>query len=514
MAHAGEVRLDFVEPENSRKHEANKKADCLIRLEEELKIIGDLLEERRRICSEARQEIRREIVEKPQEKVDFEWIAKKLHEFNELLEIEDYIDYAIFITDFDRLKAFTTQPKAQQTSKGYFVDSTDFDFDERLAYVAESLKYLSELKLVDRDGWLSLKANIKNLNSIQNTYRYLFKIAEIFLEIVRDVFEDMNPAILELQSSESGINKNWQLSPDTGWYSYLFATCINQVGLAKDVVLQHRASFNRIDNHPDTIGFRIEQREARASFDDWRFMNTKGVEGEENLAHIRSHDSDAFFGSEYQSFLYFPSDPQFLMDQYEETVRLMMRLSVMLKGYNSLAYDMIRKVRNYLSMVNHKKGRVSPDTSRLGTFLQEIGDLRLGASETISLTANAGISRYKDHGILMTKITEKMKLNSVIKSINDQLDSLDFITRNILASLEAKRERTLTRTGLLLTLLFTAITVDTLVKALFSFRIDFISFRVNAVLELLQRITEGAWTILLWSFVSVAIVIWYRLKNK
>src|SRR5262249_26321412 len=101
--------------------------------------------------------------------------------------------------------------------------------------------------------------------------------------------------------------------------------------------------------HPDAPGFVIDQREARASFDDWRFMKYD-LTRKLNLASIRSHDADAFFFSPFQAFLYFPDDPQFLTSQYEATVEAMVRMKCSLDYYNTISEEESLKIRENIEM--------------------------------------------------------------------------------------------------------------------------------------------------------------------
>lgn len=458
--------------------------------------------------------------------------------------------------------------RGNRSESTVFADRLDYVVVEKLGYIINGLELLSKL---NKKGTADLTRFIQKLNSIFNTNPYLSKIAEIYLELINEVFSEIAQDAKGAKEKRSDIKIRWMLSKDTSWYSYLFATSIDKISSNPQVLPASGVGFDTIKRHPDSLGFIIEQREARASFDDWRFMNPRTIRKEENLAHIRSHDSDAFFGSEYQSFLYFPADPMFLMNQYEETVCLMMRLNLVLKHYNTLIYDLTREVRDRLS------GNVKADetgeerVSSLRGYLQKITNLRLGAGKMISLTANAGISRYKDHGDLMEKIVDKMELDLVVESLDRHLGNLDVLTRNIVETLEAEREKrferqeaerkereaklekTLARQeelrreeeskrekedtrkeaerkereekqarkfeqlALVLGLCFAAVAVDVLVKSISNFICMFLEIpsgeEARQAFDVGKAFIEAIFTIVLWALTGLVIFRWYKRRT-
>jgi hypothetical protein len=264
-------------------------------------------------------------------------------------------------------------------------------------------------------------------------------------------------------SKFSPARRTWILAPDTGWSSYIHVRRIDEVEWSGRVV-REAVGFEEISGHPDTVGFVIEQREARASFDDWRFMSPRAAE-QENLALIRSHTTDAFFGSEYQAFLYFPDDPQFLTDQYEATVRLMLTLATVLRYWTALTANLSKRSRRALRRLRESSGRrrepgsngrgergsprardsqplsLKEKIARLQVILKQLRELRASAGEMKSLIARAGMSRYKDHGDLMRKILSRMKADSAVDLLEDRLSMLEDVHKDVLAEIADIRAR-------------------------------------------------------------------------
>jgi hypothetical protein len=166
-----------------------------------------------------------------------------------------------------------------------------------------------------------------------------------------------------------------------------------------------------------------------------------------NLAFIRSHEGDAFFGSEYRALLYFPDDPKFLTDQYEVTVELMMWLGTALKFNERLSQMLSRELSD--RMREDLETMVHPPASDLDEEhvkahrrdLDRIGRLRGQAGDVQTLVSKAGVSRYKDHGDLMIRLVEGMKFDRLVELLDRRLAQLDGLYRQIVDRIEREAER-------------------------------------------------------------------------
>jgi hypothetical protein len=251
-----------------------------------------------------------------------------------------------------------------------------------------------------------------------NQLAYVTDFADWILDNVERAFRQ---CITEVKSKEDyEHDRRWLVSRDTGWYGYVYARSL-QFADSKGRILGTVDSFEAeaVKEHSDVHGFLIEPREARASFDDWRFMTFRW-KNYPNLASIRSHPCDAFFASENRAFLYFPDDPKFLSDQYEVTVELMMWLGTALKFCERLSQRLVQDVSICLntesSLLNDKNVK---------QHLDWISRLRVQAGAVQALVSKAGISRYADHGELMTQMVENMKFLRIVELLDRRLAQFD-----------------------------------------------------------------------------------------
>ena len=215
-------------------------------------------------------------------------------------------------------------------------------------------------------------------------------------------------------------DRRWLVSRDTGWYGYVYARSLHlKDSQGKPDVTVDSFETQTVKEHPDIRGFLIEPREARASFDDWRFMPFRW-KNYPNLALIRSHPCDAFFASENRAFLYFPDDPKFLADQYEVTVELMIWLGTALKFCERLSQRLVQDVSNCLNADGS-----GLDEGNVTKHLDWISRLRVQAGAVQALVSQTGISRYADHGELMTRMVENMKFLRIVELLDRRLSQFD-----------------------------------------------------------------------------------------
>ena len=316
-----------------------------------------------------------------------------------------------------------------------------------------------------------LESIFSNLLEHCRSFTYLSDLAQSYLKRVKEV-------LFPVVGQDSVPAELWFSKPDTGWYCYLFATSIEELSSQRGVI-RAQIPFDEIENHPDIFGLAIEQREARASFDDWRNMKIDLLP-KQNLALIRSHRTDAFFCSEYQAFLYFPDDPKFLTDQYEATVELMIRMATVLKAYSFRAEESSRDARKKLEAAANAKEKIKVadkaaadkiQPEDLSSKLTAMRVLRSKATEMKNLLMKTAISRYKDHGDLMLAVMRNMKLDQLAQLLDDQLKFLTDLDAQILEKLEKNeaeqrdsQQRRLSNVIALLTLLISG---NSAVNALF-----------------------------------------------
>ena len=129
-----------------------------------------------------------------------------------------------------------------------------------------------------------------------------------------------------------------------------------------------------------------------------------------------------------------------------------------------------------------KESGYDEDINACKEHLTQIRLLQFEANERLGLVTNASISRYKDHGDLMKAIVLKMKLNLVMELINSNLKNLNLLTENIVHNLEEfnnelqnvyekqeiEREKKLSFSHSLISLLISVTAVSTIVNTIFN----------------------------------------------
>ncbi len=294
-------------------------------------------------------------------------------------------------------------------------------------------------------GWLDFQCQPHALVYLQGFSAWILdSVGKAFRKCVGNV---------EASEEDYEHDRTWLVLHDVGWYSHVQVRSLSiEDSQGNSDVLTD--SFEKIKEHPDVQGFLIEPREARASFDDWRFMTFRWM-GYQNLALIRSHPCDAFFVSENRAFLYFPDDPKFLADQYEVTVELMIWLGTALKFCEALSQRLVQHVLDGLntdgSDLDHKT---------VARHLDWISRLRVQAGAIQALVSKTGISRYADHGELMTQMVENMMFPRIAKLLDNRLIQFDEYYKKIDETREHDSERRSRLSELLLVLLGTLLAVS------------------------------------------------------
>ncbi len=320
-----------------------------------------------------------------------------------------------------------------------------------------------------------LQMLIDQVTAVCNKLTYVSDVAELYLNVMARGFQSVVRESVDISGcfmstlQGSGFNRDrvWLLRKDTGWFSYIYAIRIDEIARDGSVLREH-VGFDEIAQHPDTSGFIIDQREARASFDDWRFI-AHGSHETENLAFVRSHSTDGFFLSEYQSFMYLPDDPLYLTDQYEATVELAGWIDTVIKYYDALGQCLNASLRTRLAeVILARRTRTRIGAGDLKVDLGAMKALRADAMTLQALISKVGISRYKDHGDLMIRIIENMKLDRAVEVLDVHLGQLQELQAHLVEVLRERKERGYRFGVLVLSSLLGATAVEGLISSLFA----------------------------------------------
>jgi hypothetical protein len=270
-----------------------------------------------------------------------------------------------------------------------------------------------------------------------NKHRYLYDLGHWFLDTMESAFHE---ACDESLSNEFKERERWCISTDTGWHVLLSAYSISEAWRLPDGTFSQKEEtsappIEKLISHPDLMGFIIEQREARSSFDDWRFVK-QNYDDRENLAYFRSHASDAFFGSQYQAFVYLPADPYYIQEQYDFTVMIMMWLNANHHYYSRLADLLGLKIRRHLT-----GNRGDKMTARdVRSMIKVVTRLNTDAHELHNRVNMSENSRYRDHGELMIEVLRRMKLDKKIEALDRRLNNIKDLYDQALLDIRAKRD--------------------------------------------------------------------------
>ncbi len=267
----------------------------------------------------------------------------------------------------------------------------------------------------------------------------------------------------------------WHFSPNTGWHTYLYATSIMEI--KPDNQTSTRVGYNELTGekgltapHRDLKGFIINQREARASLDDWRFVKEPKSN---NLAQIRSHDTDAFYCNEYQAFIYFPDDPQYIVDQYEETVVLTKWIDTKLNYYEYITHTLSKNLQDNILTENQD------DYAEITLLKSEVHEMQ-------SLVKKSGFSKHQDHGELMRRLMVNVNLDQSVALIDRHLNNLEELSKYLLEHIKELRSKRRTKwiTGLLAAAAFVPVLDD-------GIRINFVKDKISEICSSCRGIGIG-----------------------
>jgi hypothetical protein len=376
-----------------------------------------------------------------------------------------------------------------------------------LRTAATAYRHESERSSVAGELADELRRCATELLDCTNAFTYLADLGEYYLTLVGDALGQMIRSAdaagrRRRKASRAAPASPFWLRRDTGWYTYVYA---REIQFSQRPATCFGVDFGGLRAHPDVLGFVVEQREARASFDDWRHVGAT-LDDFVNLALIRSHPSDAFYVSEHQSFFYLPDDPLFLTDQYEATVELISALEVALRHAEHAAQELATEVREYLGMAGGAEGGVERVNIRaLNAKYDAMKELRADVSVLQRIVSRVGISRYKDHSDLMVEILRNMKLDKAMALLDRQVEYLGSLQEYLLELVGRKRDRLYRAGAVVLSSLLAVTGVEAIVSA--SMHMDWVRRAVSLIP--LQPIEKAQSSVTLFLMLLAAVLLGY-----
>ncbi|MHB8599824.1 MAG: hypothetical protein ACYDER_23835 [Ktedonobacteraceae bacterium] len=181
--------------------------------------------------------------------------------------------------------------------------------------------------------------------------------------------------------------------PNMGWQSILYC---NQLVLieadGKELKPDSEAEYQSVLSHPEFKGFAIQSREARAGIDDWMFVDTPKIQ---NLATIRSHENDILYVGVNKAFLWFPDDPEFIINQYIETTRLIADIRTLVLTFNNHAKKQISVLEKFLEKFEEAKDGSNIGLTKILLWVKNIRYIHLKRTQEEQIVRNASLKKTR-----------------------------------------------------------------------------------------------------------------------
>ncbi len=133
---------------------------------------------------------------------------------------------------------------------------------------------------------------------------------------------------------------------------------------------------------------------------------------------------------ENRAFLYFPDDPQFLTDQYIQTVRLMDSIRNLVLSFNRDAKHQIKELEKfskiwYSESDTMSKTLLAKHYALLLKRLHQIEMFRTRTEKILDLLRACAVSKYQDHSDLLKAMMKENGLDDIRISLEHNIMTLD-----------------------------------------------------------------------------------------
>ena len=226
--------------------------------------------------------------------------------------------------------------------------------------------------------------------------------------------------------------------------------------------------YSEVLTYPEFKSFAIWPREARAGIDDWLFVTAPQIE---NLATIRSHTHDVLYVGSHKAFLWFPDDPQFLTDQYLETIRFIAEIRALVLTFNNNAKLQIDLLEKVLTNLKNRKGN---NRKKIREELLErrsnIEIFHIYAERVLDLLRACTVSRYQDHSELLKRMLKASQADDSQASLENNIESISnlhtYISDSLKQRIDERTQSSQNRIGCLVFFLTIVSTVSALISVL------------------------------------------------
>jgi hypothetical protein len=271
--------------------------------------------------------------------------------------------------------------------------------------------------------------------STSESFGYLSDIAEEIFERLTAFFAtlltDGSERCVYLQVTDvkpsHDLRRILTYDPSTGWQAIVSCDAFmveprqaSALGSAGAVI---EADSRVLAKHPDFKGLLIQNREARASLDDWHFVMEPKFN---NLATIRSHETDLMVLGQNRCLLYLPDDPQYLVAQYVASSAIVGDIRTIVLAFNMTAKTQITTLEIFVP--NIQKRRASGLRDWRDALLDNragIEEFRTNADQVLELLRSYAISKYQDHSELLRAMLQDSGVQDFMLSWERNRETLD-----------------------------------------------------------------------------------------
>ncbi|MBX3063119.1 MAG: hypothetical protein KF726_09090 [Anaerolineae bacterium] len=221
------------------------------------------------------------------------------------------------------------------------------------------------------------------------------------------------------------LDREFSFDPYSGWQSIIM---VNRLAVRneKGELPEFPTEEQRLAalNHYEFKAFKIPGREARAGIDDW--LMALVPEDQKNLAHLRSHYTDAMYVGQNRVFMYFPDDPMFILTQYRDNSRFIGGVRVILLAHRVAAKRLAHKCA---AALYDKEKPVSSEV--ISSLLGNIQKLRSQITSVFELMQDITLTRFQDHAELMVAMLDEIQAERFKEMLNESMTMLDMYENDL-----------------------------------------------------------------------------------
>jgi hypothetical protein len=303
------------------------------------------------------------------------------------------------------------------------------------SYVPD-LEFLKEkydiLRHIFTHEWAWIKTaspdDTPELSKLKEDAARIFPNGRVFLkmmDIAEEVQRRVQRFLLDL-ADEQGDNLHPDLRGRTyfdrnyGWQSILE---VNQVlwresdGTVKEPPFE--IEYATLTKHPDFHGFEVTSREARAALDDWNLASAPPQQF--NLAPIRSHKTDIFYVEQNRAFIFLPDDPQFIVNQYNDTARWASNLVTVTIAHEYESKNLIRAIEKHLGAIEQGEASIAS----LPRWRGRIQMMQRQSEQVLDLARGFAMTKYVDHSELLRALIKTSRLEFMTEILSENCRLLD-----------------------------------------------------------------------------------------